>query len=134
MKKQEIFDQVVRHARQQGEKAMSDGCFYRQPGSNLRCFIGALIPDSLYDPKMEHTRITGLITMNCFGEIPFPKLAEYILPEDINLREQAVYFLLELQDIHDGWSVENWEREFQRFADRWELTVPPRLSTLEPLI
>ena len=53
--KQETFDAVVAHARQQGCKAMlgdEDTCAYRGEGGT-KCFVGALIPDNKYSPNME---------------------------------------------------------------------------------
>jgi hypothetical protein len=52
MTPQEIFDTVIAHLLQQGKQSKSDVCLYRSD-DGLKCAIGALIPDSEYDPDME---------------------------------------------------------------------------------
>lgn len=55
MTEQEIFDKVVRHLIAQGEQAVDPAtgrCQYRAPGG-LKCAIGCLIPDELYEPEMD---------------------------------------------------------------------------------
>lgn len=55
---QKIFNKVVQHLHDQKEPSIENGnCKYRGP-NNLKCAIGALIPDSSYDPKMEGRGIT----------------------------------------------------------------------------
>lgn len=54
MTEQEIFDKVAEHLQKQGHRALNeDGvCVYR--GKNgTKCAVGALIPDELYDSKIE---------------------------------------------------------------------------------
>lgn len=54
---QEAFDTVARHLFAQGRLALRDfggeeGCVYRGD-DGCKCAVGILIPDELYDPKME---------------------------------------------------------------------------------
>lgn len=54
MNAQEIFNAVATHLFTQGERAVERGdvvCKYR--AGNLKCAVGALIPDEIYDPKMD---------------------------------------------------------------------------------
>jgi hypothetical protein len=59
---QEVFDLVVEHLFTQGRPAYDgiSGCMYRAAGG-LRCAVGVLIPDDLYDPAFENTRASTLI-------------------------------------------------------------------------
>ncbi len=54
MDKQAVFNTVAKHLLTQGRQAMDSGghCVYRGK-DGLRCAIGALIPDEVYDPVIE---------------------------------------------------------------------------------
>lgn len=58
MTPQEIFDTVVRHLFKQGKRSdrtLSNGnsvCCYRTE-AGLKCAVGVLIPDDVYDPVMD---------------------------------------------------------------------------------
>ena len=68
MDKQTIFDTVVNHLAAQGTQSMSGGdpdtnreagCAYR--GDNgTKCAVGCLIPDDMYNPKMENATVVSL--------------------------------------------------------------------------
>ncbi len=59
--KQETFDTVYKHLVTQGRPSIKeDQCLYRGP-KNRTCAVGCLIPDELYDPKMEACGINNLI-------------------------------------------------------------------------
>lgn len=55
MNRQKTYDTVKAHLLKQGERSVGPGdmCMYRGP-NGLKCAIGCLIPDELYDPKMEY--------------------------------------------------------------------------------
>ena len=65
---QEVFDIVVNHLFTQGRPAYDgvQGCMYRAP-DGLRCAVGALIPDDLYDPAFETNR-SDLVIQELFEE------------------------------------------------------------------
>lgn len=91
MDPQKIFDTVVQHLAKQGKRSYNDniiGCAYRAPGG-LSCAVGCLIPDDLYDPKMdrEATDYGSLIES-------FPEIEEYFGTDNNQL-------LIDLQGIHD---------------------------------
>lgn len=56
--KQELFNYVTRRIYEQGQTSVADvTCAYRGEsidGQPLMCAVGALIPDQLYNPDMEH--------------------------------------------------------------------------------
>lgn len=101
MKPQEIFDTVAKHLIQQGCRATvsagsrpdSDGlCQYRGP-NGTKCAVGALIPDDVYDAKMEGDTVTGLLVS--FGSV----LPSWMGPN--------LGLLRDLQMVHDH--PETWE-------------------------
>ncbi|SKB50097.1 hypothetical protein SAMN06295937_100799 [Sphingopyxis flava] len=59
LNKQEVFDLVLNHLRQQGRPALRIHglCAYRAP-DGAKCAIGALIADEYYDPGMEGFGVT----------------------------------------------------------------------------
>lgn len=87
---QEVFDIVVNHLVTQRRPAYNRngiiGCMYRAP-DGLRCAVGALIPDNLYDLEFEGD------TADCVIQKLFDKdLADW--------REHKG-LLLALQEVHD---------------------------------
>lgn len=92
---QEIFDTVVSHLMTQRVQSADESgdCLYRGP-DGLSCAVGCLIPDDLYDVKMDvpefdsgfGTGITSII-----DQFNFPKYFH----ENIDL-------LVELQRFHDS--------------------------------
>lgn len=118
MNTQEIFDKVATHLLTQNKKSLlhpdskdefsSRMCAYRNP-QGLKCAIGALIPDSLYDPAFEEM---GSITTLPRGL--FPKIG-------INYVEHH-FFLLELQVIHDRYPVYEWKGKLRVLAKKYELS------------
>lgn len=112
---QEIFDTVVNHLRQQGETALSEDeqiCAYR--GRNgTKCAAGILIPDEMYSPKMEGH---GIDTLLNGGLIPSP------LREEFSHNRKLVN---QLQFIHDGRNIHNWEDGFARVAQAFNLQYTP---------
>lgn len=100
MTKQEIFDKVAIHLLTQKTQSIEFGsCLYRGPGG-LKCAAGCLIPDSIYNPKME-----GQPALTLFSNTP--GLDEFV--------EQA-RFIDNLQLIHDHEYPENWKDTLERMA------------------
>lgn len=65
---QEVFNQVVRHLKQQNKQASyKHNCMYRLPHSNLKCAAGCLIGDDEYSPQFERT---GWHTLSRRGLVP----------------------------------------------------------------
>ena len=111
MNNQEAFDIMVNHLRKQNKKAVKidiDGttkCVYR--GSNgLKCAIGCLIPDDEYSPLIERKGVRSLV-------IP-------------TLRNLDREFLAEMQETHDFYSPEDWEKRFRYIAKEYHLTLLPK--------
>lgn len=96
MNKQEIFETVSKHLFAQGERSYDEVeciCQYRGP-DGTKCAIGALIPDELYDRKMDLSSYfkegngTDMIWSH------FPKLVEHLGADNQSL-------VGELQSVHD---------------------------------
>lgn len=112
MTKQDTYDIVVAHLRQQGRKSeISHGkCKYRGP-NGTKCAAGCLIPDDKYQLRMEGQTVWS-------GELE-PLMEE--LGHDIGL-------VSKLQGIHDYNKVEEWEREFLQLAIEHELKYRPGVA------
>lgn len=110
MTKQETFDRVVQHLRQQAAKAedSNGGCMYRTPDGK-RCAVGALIPDELYRPAFEGFRIGG--------ENPVTALMEHL--------GHSLPLLRDLQRLHDNGDVREWETELECVAKKHRLRYTP---------
>jgi hypothetical protein len=106
--KQETFNQVWNHLKQQGKPALDEkgDCCYRTE-EGLMCAVGCLIPDSEYDPAWEGYNIYGLmwsgLENHCFG------------------------LLESLQLTHDDWQEESDEwfwNSMREIARNYDLEVP----------
>ncbi len=97
--KQEIFDRVADHLAKQGAPAVGEiitdaggepACQYRAPNGR-RCAIGALIPDELYEVRLEGSWASQL------GE----RSSELFFYDKCGLGGVRGYFLDCLQNVHD---------------------------------
>lgn len=88
MTKQEIYDTVCAHLAQQKRRAFENGsCRYRT-SDGLKCAIGCLIPDDLYDPRMDS--VAGNYASRLLSE--FPRIGELfagIRPNFLDCLQQA---------------------------------------------
>lgn len=108
--KQEIFDRVLAHARQQGRKSghLDDSgrfqCLYRSP-EGLKCFAGIFISDTEYTKTYEGKK----------WDRPkvFPKYHKM--------------FIRTLQTIHDNFNVDQWEEKLEQFAKARKLIYTPKM-------
>ena len=108
MTKQTIFNKVVRHLRQQGQKSSDqNGCLYRGP-NGTKCAIGCLIPDKKYNSNMEGRRFDD---EEYFG---FPEWQT----------QDIIGFLDDLRGIHDDLMVGSWEHAWADVATEHNLKVP----------
>lgn len=107
MNRQEIFDKVATHLLTQMKKSSDTvRCWYRSP-EGLKCAIGCLIPDHLYNKSIE-----GCGSFN---------LPVHIL-DYIGVKERSDrYFLSNLQTIHDEEQPPMWKHRLKKFADYYNL-------------
>lgn len=122
MTEQEIFDNVVAHARKQKVRAAIEGksettyiCKYRTE-DGLKCFVGALIKDEHYLPRVEGQSITSLYVVDALK-------ASGVLENGYS--ERKINLLTSLQLVHDRTLPYQWEEELQWLAGEYGLTYTP---------
>jgi len=110
MTAQEVLDTVAAHLLKQGAKSLaSDGKHrsYRGEG-DLRCPVGALIPDEAYSLKLENQTIETLLERGrCLQHL-----------------SEHRFLLKELMYAHDVCPVEAWPRRLRGVAKLRGLKVP----------
>lgn len=114
MNRQEIFDKVAAHLLAQNKKAESPQtgmCMYRSP-DGLKCAMGALIPDDIYDPAFEGHAIDILISR-------YDRLDSLFDPECSD-----DFFLCSLQRVHDQNSPDTWAAVLSSVATTFGLVSP----------
>lgn len=111
MTRQETYDILIAHMRQQGEPAIENSvCRYRCLDGK-KCPAGALIPDELYSPTME-----GAPLQTDYSQ-PFCGVTKVI-----HERGHDITLVRMFQQIHDHGTPSIWEREFRNVADVFGLT------------
>jgi hypothetical protein len=111
MNNQEIFDTVARHLIKQGRPAKNElgECAYRTDGG-LSCAVGCLIPDALYDPRIEGTDVDAVL-----------RHAASMLP---GVTRGNISLLRSLQITHDA----EWEDESELKANLLSVAFAHGLS------
>jgi hypothetical protein len=110
---QEIFDRVAEHLLTQNQRSSvqtissPNSCRYRL--GELKCAIGCLIPDELYDPEMESHTVVGDSVRYLFDEKFLP-------------------FLHNLQRIHDVDPVDQWQESLDELCKVENLLEYPRFK------
>lgn len=112
MNKQEIFDKVVVHLATQGKRAMhGDDCQYRTP-DGLKCAVGCVLPDDLYNPEMDSPNgsLSGI------SEVAkrYPEVKAYFGKDNIT-------FLSKLQMIHDYRRKNSLFESLKNLAEDYDL-------------
>ncbi len=115
MTKKQIIQKVREHLLSQNEKAMDeDTCLYRFAPHHralLKCAVGCLIPDELYNSKMEKVS-ASLLTTLC------PNLKPWLYAEDLEIKD-AEELLEDLQGVHDLSDVQHWPDELANVEMYW---------------
>jgi hypothetical protein len=107
---EDVFRLVREHMRGMPRPAISDEYvgMYRTP-DRLKCPIGALIPDELYNPEYEGIGVEVLLrklgAVDLFGK---------------EIGKGIDELLVDIQDIHDGVNPERWMEELDCLEERWE--------------
>lgn len=121
--KQEIFDKVVAHLRQQKVPAMDGGhCAYRSEDGK-QCAIGCLIADSEYHTWMEGLDVASLLKdSRCPGDLQ-ERLG---VKDNLDRHSDLFIFLSRLQAVHDSYSqLVSWEEMLQETAEMFGLHLSP---------
>ena len=132
---QPIFDKVathflsMTHPSSAPDKSM---CYYRDENSGDRCFIGALIQDEDYDPKIEGLSIRSkgykAVGSGAKLQVAVVRGLNAMGIEIDELSDDLCDTLEELQVIHDGWGEAKYGREevknrLELFAKRRKLSA-----------
>lgn len=115
MTAQEIFSKSATHLLRQRAVSRTEFvggggtiCAYR--GRNgTSCAVGCLIPDDIYDKKMENLQVLCLIHL--------PGIPDLLGAGNIEILEA-------LQLVHDQKAVSDWETELRAVAARFRLDFP----------
>jgi hypothetical protein len=114
---QQVLDQAFNHLMTQNQKAayFDDfgkmiSCKYRMKKSPLKCGAGCFIAEEEYDERMEGQTWNGLVEMGLVNT------------------EAHLKLIMDIQAIHDSFSVESWPDHFMRLAERHNLIYPMVLT------
>lgn len=152
---QQMFDHVLQALRAQGHASVAlyaGGssakyvCVYRGPNGD-KCAAGHLIPDELYDPRMDPDATTGEYVSSGLGgsisnvSFAWRALAQHFYggayDDHVDIMVQRSGFLRALQIAHDDHmprsgdnikltkSMGVWEDEMSLIAHRYNLTYTP---------
>jgi hypothetical protein len=113
MNNQQAFDTMVQHLRKQGQRSRerdSTTCAYRG-ADGLKCAVGALIPDEIYNEEIEGKSITRLLISE---RNTFPELSKLFEGVDEQLLDG-------MQNIHDYSEPNQWEYNFKSIAEDYNL-------------
>ena len=116
---QEAFDKSAWHLISKMKRCTNaqGRCLYRNASYTNSCAIGVLLPDSMYDPRMDSDReeegwgSIGSILIN------FPAIKNRFK----NLDGIYIDFLASLQSIHDTSHPDNWFDELKELAEDYSL-------------
>ncbi len=114
MDKQEIFTQVKKHLLKQNKQSLTSQSetgkclYYGKEG--MKCAIGALLPKWIYSKDMENKGANALITSN-------PEVGLLLGVEE----NTDIFFLDQLQEVHDAHLPKFWSEELKAFAEHWNL-------------
>lgn len=119
MNRQEVFNKVSTHLLSQMRQALGKNYFYAyKTKDGLKCAIGCLIPDNLYDPKIEGLTIRDIMEIS--SQILFSKnILEFknILETELGpLNNDDLIFLKDLQLIHDFFFPDTWKKKLENLA------------------
>lgn len=116
MTDQETFNKVYTHLLTQGEKSLiGTKCAYRG-AEGRKCAVGCLIPDKLYYPALE-------------GNYVYVEKLKEVLAK---AGQHSLFFLSQLQFIHDESAVEDWKEQLEQLAKKRGLAVPSVVWHLGP--
>ena len=129
---QEIFDSVLAHLRKQGDASLnaSGKCAYRGEGGTA-CAVGCLIPDELYDPRIENWGVGSILNLrtNGVGIDETEAYREVLSRIASHLGQENEALLTDLQSAHDNQLAKSglpaWEREMKRIAGNYGLVYTP---------
>ena len=136
---QQTYDSVVEHLATQKRRSHNDhSCKYRSK-DGLKCAIGALIPDSLYNPLLEGYSVGNIWEGLSNDAVERPqvfqakeKIVNYFNEVIDPQAHKLQYFLLKLQHAHDwSTSVSDIHFELSQIASAYDLNADKINSIIE---
>ena len=132
MTAQEIYDTVLAHLRKQGRasRTIAGGCRYRGPDGTA-CAVGCLIPDELYDHRIEGLSVVEIMGGETHTASPSVryKFRETLARITRRLGAEHLQLLENLQRAHDqllaDGGLARWEREMEDIARHFKLEYTP---------
>lgn len=120
LNKQQVFDKVASHLLAQKltsskSNLVGGTCLYRGP-NGTKCAVGCLIPDDLYDAKMEGTAVPTSPDFSPMYNVIGKVLTQVVEGDTFPL-------LAALQLLHDTIAPEFWDVELRKSAVKFNLTV-----------
>lgn len=107
----EAFSFVKKRLLEQNDKSMAEdlGCQYRGE-EGMRCAVGWLIADELYERVLEGNRADSALVLS--------KIRESC--PNWGMTGQSITMLSILQDIHDDIEVESWSPLFEGYGSAFD--------------
>lgn len=107
MNTQEAFTRAAYHLLDQGVQSLGeDGDIAYRGVDGCKCPIGVLIPDELYDPRMEGSELDIILCWPGIGDL---------------LDDVDETLLLDLQDCHNIWEPDNWHFRLTELSRAYNL-------------
>ena len=116
MTDQETFDKVKKHLLTQNRVSylVYHGCMYKGP-DGLKCAVGCLIPDELYNRNIERTPVSNLVHRT-------DKVGTFLKQFNLPMLEM-------LQGVHDCIQTDRWPEKLKEVAEKFELVYDNKPST-----
>lgn len=121
---QETFDMIVKHLAQQGRRSeltggFAYGCAYRGP-DNMKCAVGCLIPDELYDWSLERMSVCAIYANP--QQTTFNKVIDYLNTLIGADQNTICAFLERMQVAHDtSHTPEELKRALKQICTNFKL-------------
>lgn len=115
MSLKDLFNDVKTHMLKQGMKAIDEqgNCCYKTE-SGLKCAIGCLIPDNLYDLCFEGKGVGAVVGFSNGNSDNYP-VRNYLMNKySVDSFANMHYLLFKLQCIHDTMSETEWGFELDK--------------------
>jgi hypothetical protein len=131
MTRQELFTKAYNGLKKQNfvRSVSGDSCKYRHPDGLLRCVIGHIIPDDLYNESFEGQPVVRFPEIiNRIDEIDIYVYASSL--DDVYVHVSSLFnetdleFLSALQLCHDCSTSETLKSNLARFAEKWNVKIP----------
>lgn len=113
MEIKELFEKVKTHLLTQNSRSLNDpefsGCAYRG-AEGKSCAVGCLIPDDLYDVKIEGISASDERIIRILHKVGILDEPKYKVTDFFGSDSQKITMLRQLQLMHDSLPIELWPK------------------------